>query len=186
MHEGAVLEMKFLYYYINDYLKPSEIKKINSTFNKKSEKFTEQAPTLKTSKAVQMPYEEFKKIKDVNYDILTINRAAYGFDIYESINDWVAQNTYKSTNKGEYQWHTDGGEYDKKFTTKLTTLINLSEKAYSGGKFLLFNNQPVEIKELNKPGSLVVFPSFILHQITPVTRGTRISATLFKTGRWWQ
>jgi len=178
--------MKFLYYYINDYLKPDEIKKLNSAFNKKAEKFTEKAITLKTSKAVHMPYEELKKIKDVNYNILKINRAAYGFDLYESINDWVVQNTYKSTNQGEYKWHIDGEEYDEKFTTKLTTLINLSEKEYSGGKFFLFNNEPVEIKELNKPGSLVVFPSFILHQVTPVTRGTRISATIFKTGRWWK
>ena len=53
--------MKFLYYYISDYLKPDEIKNLNSRFNKKSEKFTKQAITLKTSKAVQMPYEELKK-----------------------------------------------------------------------------------------------------------------------------
>ena len=178
--------MKFLYYYISDYLKPDEIKNLNSRFNKKSEKFTKQAITLKTSKAVQMPYEELKKIKDVNYDILKINREAFGFDLYDNINDWAVQNTYKSTNQGEYKWHTDGEDYDKKFTTKLTTLINLSEKKYSGGDFFLFNNQPMEIKELSKPGSLIVFPSFIPHKVTPVTKGTRISLTVFKTGGWWK
>ena len=178
--------MKFLYYYINDYLKPDEIKKLNSAFNKKAALFTPQAATLKTSRAVQMPYEELKKIKDVNHDILSINRDVYGFDVYESIVDHVVQNTYKSTNQGEYKWHIDSTNLGEKFTVKLTTLINLSEKEYSGGKLLLWENRPIEIEALNRPGSLVVFPSFILHQVTPVTRGTRISASLFKTGRWWK
>jgi len=178
--------MKFLYYYINDYLKPNEIKKLNSTFNKKADKFDKQADTLKTSRAVKMPYEELRKIKDVNYSILDINRSVYGFDLYENINDWVVQNTYQSTNQGEYKWHIDGENSDKHYTTKLTTLINLSEKKYSGGKFLLFEGKIREIKELNKPGSLVVFPSFTIHQVTPVTKGTRITMTIFKTGRWWK
>tara|TARA_R100000900_G_scaffold92355_1_gene71780 strand:+ start:237 stop:773 length:537 start_codon:yes stop_codon:yes gene_type:complete len=178
--------MKFLYYYINNYLKPNEIKNINLKFNKKAEEFNKQALTLKTSKAVQMPYEELKKIKNVNQDILKINREVFGFDLYENTTDWVVQNTYKSTNQGEYKWHTDGEEYDKNFTTKLTTLINLSEKKYSGGNFFLFNNQSIEIKELNKPGSLVIFPSFIPHKVTPVTRGNRTSLTIFTTGRWWK
>ena len=178
--------MKFTYYYILDYLKPNEIKKINFSFKNKSKDFKHQASTVKTSKALHMPYEELRKTKDVNYNILDINRVAYGFDLYENLNDWVVQNTYTSSNQGEYKWHMDAEDYDKKYTVKLTTLINLSEKKYSGGKLFIFDKHPTEVKELNKPGSLVVFPSFILHQVTPVTKGTRITATIFKTGRWWK
>jgi len=178
--------VKFTYYYILDYLKPNEIKKINFSFKNKSNDFKQQATTVKTSQAVQMPYEELKKIKDVNYNILEINRTVYGFDLYENINDWVVQNTYHSRNQGEYKWHMDGEQYDKKYTVKLTTLINLSEKKYSGGKLFIFDDRPIEVKQLNKPGSLVVFPSFLLHKVTPVTKGTRITATIFKTGRWWK
>lgn len=178
--------MKFLYYYIDNYLTPNEIKKLNSTFNKKAVKFTEQAATLKTSNAVQMPYEEVSKIKDINLTVLNINRLVFGFDVYESINDFIIQNTYKSKNRAEYKWHTDGEDYEKKYTIKLTTLLNLSEESYAGGKLFLWDNEPVEVKQLNKPGSLVIFPSFVLHQVTPVTEGTRISATFFKTGRWWE
>ena len=38
------------------------------------------------------------------------------------------------------------------------------------------------IKELNKKGSMIVFPSFIRHRVKPVTKGTRHSLVLWHIG----
>lgn len=179
--------MKFTYYYIQDYLNKQEIKKINSIFKKKAIEFKKQAPTLKTSIAVQMPYEEIQKIKDINSTVININRLTFGFDLYENINDYVVQNTYSAKYRGQYKWHQDGEPYSQNYTIKLTTLINLSEEKYSGGEFFIHEGgNPHHVKVLDKPGSLLCFPSFILHKVTPVTKGTRITGTVFKSGRWWK
>lgn len=178
--------MKFTYYYINDYLTKDEIKKINKEFNKDFKVFNKQAPTVKSSTAVLTKYDKIKKIKDIKKTILWINREAFGFSIYENIDDDVIQNKYKASNRGQYKWHVDSEPYSKNFTSKLTTLINLSEKPYEGGLLKLFDGKPIHVKELDQPGSMIVFPSYFLHKVTPVTKGERISCTIFETGPWWK
>ena len=99
-----------------------------------------------------------------------------------------------------YTWHTDssdeaqsdGGKY-----RKLSSTIQLSHPdEYEGGLFqwieprgmfdMLRNNQNLQSVSVDEyiqtvpfsgkeRGSLIVFPSFVHHQVTPVTRGTRIS-----------
>lgn len=71
---------------------------------------------------------------------------------------------------------------------KLSMTLNLNEPGdYDGGllNFDFGSHAPVryhECKEITPQGSLVVFPSFIYHQVTPVTRGTRYSLVLWTLG----
>jgi len=176
--------MKFTYYFLNDYLNKEEIKKINDVFRDKPNNFHKKAPTTKTSTAKEISYDEIGKIKNIEYTISYLNRLVFGFDLYENIYDGVVQNKY--TNKGQYKWHYDGEPYDVNFTIKLTTLINVSEKKYTGGKFMIFDGKPLHVKEFDKPGTLICFPSFFLHRVTPVTKGERTTITIFKSGRWWK
>ena len=178
--------MKFTYYYVNDYLTKAEIKKINKEFDKAPRPFHKQAPTVKSSVAVQTNYNKIKKIKDIRKSVGWINRKVFGFDIYENIDDDIIQNKYKASNRGQYKWHVDAEPYSQNFTLKLTTLINLSEKPYEGGVFKLFDGKPYHVKEFDQPGSMIVFPSYFLHKVTPVTKGERISCTIFETGPWWR
>ena len=175
------------YYYIKNYLNKKEIKLLNKTFKSFSKKFSLKANTVKTSTAVTMPPGNLTKIKNISSTISFINRESFGFDIYENVHDFVVQNTYSHKNKGQYKWHSDGEGYHKNYTIKLTTLLNLSEEKYEGGKFYLFEGgAPEHIKEFDEPGSLLCFPSFVNHKVEPVTKGTRISGTVFTTGRWWR
>ena len=125
-------------------------------------------------------------LKNIKETIYWINRECFGFYIYENINDSFIHNVYSSTNKGQYKWHTDGEPYSCNYTSKLTALINLSEEKFEGGNFYLFEGKPIKIKEFNEPGSLIVFPSYFLHKVTPVTSGIRKSGTIFVTGPWWK
>jgi len=72
---------------------------------------------------------------------------------------------------------------------KLSVTINLnSPDEYEGGK-LKFDYGPHtnderyhECDEIKPQGSIIVFPSFMYHQVTPVTRGTRYSLVLWALG----
>lgn len=178
--------MKYTYYFIKNILNLTEIKKINSLIKEKGILFNKQAPTIKTSIAKEILYSEIDKIKNIKEIIYWVNREAFGFNIYTNIKDDFIHNTYSSDKKGQYKWHSDGEFYSSNYTIKLTALINLSEKKYEGGSFYIFDGVPLKVKEFDEPGSLVVFPSYFLHKVTPVTKGIRYSGVLFITGPWWK
>ena len=41
-------------------------------------------------------------------------------------------------------------------------------------------------EEIRPKGSIIVFPSFLYHQVTPITKGTRYSLVMWVLGRPWQ
>jgi len=73
---------------------------------------------------------------------------------------------------------------------KLSVTINLNKPGeYEGGN-LKFDFGPHsereryhECVEIRPRGSMIVFPSFVHHQVTPVTKGTRYSLVLWACGR---
>ena len=100
-----------------------------------------------------------------------------------------------------YDWHTDSGSkpYDKPndFNShgkirKLSMTVSLVDgKEYEGGDFQLDfrskeENDPYTVKNVRSKGSVVVFPSFVWHRVTPVTSGTRYSLVCWTLGRPYQ
>jgi PKHD-type hydroxylase len=72
---------------------------------------------------------------------------------------------------------------------KLSMTINLNEPGEYDGGNLKFDFGPHasgkrfhECEEIRPQGSIIVFPSFVYHQVTPVTRGTRYSLVLWSLG----
>jgi PKHD-type hydroxylase len=45
------------------------------------------------------------------------------------------------------------------------------------------DNKPLTFLNARKKGTLVVFPSFIWHRVTPVTFGTRYSLVMWSLGK---
>ena len=95
-----------------------------------------------------------------------------------------------------YDWHCDSGDRpysgaDKSRVgkiRKLSATISLSApEDYSGGnlEFNFFNTikpKAQVCEEIKPQGSIVVFPSFVYHRVTPVTKGTRYSLVLWQLG----
>ena len=102
-----------------------------------------------------------------------------------------------------YGWHIDGqgdvyGAYQDNINNKklrglvrkLSVTINLSgDENYDGGN-LKFDFGPntqgerfIECTEIRPKGSIIVFPSFTYHQVTPVTKGTRYSLVMWICGK---
>ena len=98
---------------------------------------------------------------------------------------------------GHYDWHTDQSHTptesaDKNFHNKVRKLslsLQLSDPdEYEGGnlEFRWLSHGKVVTKNLSEArekGTVVVFPSFIWHRVTPVTRGERIALVNWSIGR---
>ena len=182
--------MKHDWFLFRQVFKPAIIKKINKIFLK-SKNFNDISASgaLKTAKVSQIPYKNLKKyFKAVEDCTHHANIKSFGFDIYSWLDqDPLSQNIYEAKNKGQYTFHTDCALYTSKSAIKLTTLINLSEKPYEGGQLELFIGSYVHtVTQFDKPGNVVVFKSDIPHRVTPVTRGARITSSLWTLGPWWR
>lgn len=88
---------------------------------------------------------------------------------------------YKSTDEGFYDWHMDAGVPENGIQRKLTCVILLNDPSEFEGGILQFKNME-DKNVLNKRGSIVVFPSFIEHKVTPVTKGVRYTAVTWAIG----
>jgi predicted 2-oxoglutarate/Fe(II)-dependent dioxygenase YbiX len=175
------------YFYWNKVLSTEEIKNINSLLDKhKKEKEPSHLKSnvaKKTSTVYPIKIKFLKEYlkKILNFYIIEANQHHYGYDIF-NFNDEneLHYNIYK---KGEeYEWHMDA-EVLKNADVKLTVLINISDNFFSGGEFnLLTTNKPTVVSELSESGSMIMFNSFFLHKVNPVTKGTRKTLTLFVKG----
>lgn len=79
----------------------------------------------------------------------------------------------------QYDWHVDMGR-DERSTRKLSLVVQLSEhEDYDGGELQCTPDLGPCPRTL---GSLIVFPSFIPHRVTEVTRGERMSLVAWVHG----
>jgi predicted 2-oxoglutarate/Fe(II)-dependent dioxygenase YbiX len=92
-----------------------------------------------------------------NYDITTIQSLQYS--IYQE--------------GGFYKDHVDLLHLSAMGIRKLSFSIMLTDpEEYEGGELLL-KTTSTPIKTPNKKGTIVFFPSYVLHEVTPVIKGTR-------------
>jgi len=112
----------------------------------------------------------------------------YDLDWFESVQ--VAR--YKKNQ--HYAWHRDGsgdhfgaykdGNYDGKI--RKVSLVACLSNGYVGGDLeLALQNQEEENEILYpeiKVGDVIVFPSYVFHRSTPITKGTKYSAAMWCLG----
>jgi PKHD-type hydroxylase len=82
---------------------------------------------------------------------------------------------------GHYNWHQDiGGGMSS--LRKLSTVTQLSDpRDYDGCRLRLFTNTDFDPEKIQR-GDTLVFPSYLPHCVTPITRGTRYSLVSWVTG----
>ena len=84
-------------------------------------------------------------------------------------------------NGGHYDWHIDTGR-EKYSRRKISITIQLSDAdEYEGGDLQLKIGSGEQDTKKGK-GMTVIFPSYLLHRVTPVTKGYRRSLVLWITG----
>jgi PKHD-type hydroxylase len=112
--------------------------------------------------------------------IQNVNSQFYGFDIH-GLCESLQFTVYTGDNRGHYDWHQDGGA-NTNSPRKLSIVIQLSDPAdYEGGDLeILTSRSPVVINK--QKGLAAVFPSYVLHRVTPVTKGIRKTLVAWITG----
>lgn len=86
---------------------------------------------------------------------------------------------YDQSEHGMYGWHQDFGAG---ISRKLSMAVQLADPStYEGGNFeILTSTKPETLRR--QRGLVIVFPSYVLHQVTPVTQGSRQSLVAWISG----
>jgi PKHD-type hydroxylase len=89
-------------------------------------------------------------------------------------------------NEGDqYVWHPDWfPETKNNYQRKLSLTMQLTDPLqYDGGDFQFhdLDNDP-DVRSIKKQGAILIFPSYLVHRIRPVTRGRRYSLVAWCEG----
>lgn len=112
----------------------------------------------------------------------SLNARFFRFDL-TGFGEQIQLTNYDSSEHGMYGWHVDFGMSTVSASRKLSIVMQLSDPSeYEGGNLELkpAGNEVVKIKK--QRGLIVAFPSWTLHQVTPVTQGNRQSLVAWITG----
>jgi PKHD-type hydroxylase len=118
----------------------------------------------------------FRRVTD---SVLNLNSQFFNFDLFGIAEGF--QFTRYDAPTGHYGMHIDKNLNNT--VRKLSLTIQLSSpEDYEGGELGLKFSDETEImpKEL---GKMIVFPSYVLHEVRPVTKGTRYSLVAWITGK---
>lgn len=118
----------------------------------------------------------FRRVTD---SIISINEQFFKFDLFGLAEGF--QFTRYDAPSGFYGMHID--KMLNGTVRKLSLTIQLSApEDYEGGELALQMGREADLmpKEL---GKMIVFPSYVLHEVRPVTKGTRYSLVAWITGK---
>lgn len=113
------------------------------------------------------------------------NDEMWQFDL-TSAPEHIQYTEYHGDVNGEYSWHQDIGP-DELSTRKISITVQLSDNSeYEGGdlKFWLGgkNLEDNALFAQRGKGTVILFPSYLYHAVTPVTKGIRKSFVLWLGG----
>lgn len=108
------------------------------------------------------------------------NRATWNFTL-TGMTERVQITEYNADNSGHFDWHIDlgAGALSKR---KISMSILLSDpQSYEGGDLEFFTGRRNNIASRDQ-GSAILFPSYLPHRVTPVTKGIRRSLIMWISG----
>ncbi len=121
--------------------------------------------------------------KLANYAVEANN--IWNFDLV-TMPEQIQYTEYLASNDGKYEWHQDIGP-GMGSLRKVSITVQLSEpNEYEGGDLELYLGgsfeKPNIEKSPRKAGCVFIFPSYLMHRVAPVTKGTRKSFVLWLGG----
>lgn len=99
------------------------------------------------------------------------NHEYYKFEIM-GITHALQLLNYREDEKGFYDWHVDIGNGEAA-TRKISISVMLTDPSEYEGGDLILNNFGSIINSSREQGSINLFPSYLPHTVTPVTKGSR-------------
>ena len=177
----------FNYYFFKTAFTPEEISEIIKLGESKTKEvatveFNKSNDNIRRSEIAWIENDdESKQIYDrlAEYVLIANREMGWNFDIDGMFED--IQYSIYYDNGGHYNWHTDIG-YETPHR-KISMSLQLStEDEYEGGNLQFNLGQTVTTADTNI-GSLIIFPSYMLHRVTPVVSGVRRSLVIWVSGK---
>ena len=119
----------------------------------------------------------FRRMQDAFQEA---NKTMFNFDIWGFMEAF--QFTRYDAPAGKYNQHIDrrdGSEFIRKLSGSV--LLTDPDEFEGGDLTITTGDQPTKMEK--RQGALVVFPSFVLHAVHPVTKGTRHSLVAWASGK---
>jgi PKHD-type hydroxylase len=118
----------------------------------------------------------FRRVTDI---ILNLNERFFKFDLF-GLNEGFQFTNYEAPS-GKYGKHVDRGM--NMDVRKLSISIQLTNpEEYEGGELYLYDDDKGIVMDKTQ-GTLIMFPSYVLHEVMPVTKGERNSLVTWVTGK---
>jgi len=118
-------------------------------------------------------------------DMSTTANKLWGFDLI-SADERIQYTEYLADDGGHYTWHQDIGP-GKASLRKISITVQLSESdEYEGGDLEISQGGNSVIKANRGAGVVMIFPSYMMHRVTPVTKGKRVSFVLWVGGQHYR
>jgi len=110
----------------------------------------------------------------------SLNAQYYRFDL-TGFGEALQLTNYDQSEQGMYGWHLDyGGKISP--SRKLSLVLQLTDPSqYEGGNLQVVTGGEAQTVRKRR-GLISAFPSYTLHQVTPVTSGSRQSLVAWITG----
>jgi len=137
---------------------------------------------FRASKVYWIPKtQRFVDIYSILFNMVgSANEVFFNFNL-DTIDAEVQYTVYDETFRGHYGWHMDVGPSSSR--RKLSVVVQMSDPSeYEGGELQIWTGVREPITVEKEKGTVIIFPSYLLHQVTPVTRGTRRSLVLWVEG----
>lgn len=129
------------------------------------------------------PNEDSQWLYDKFADMVIEANKTWKFNLY-SIIDSIQYTEYLAGG-GHYDWHVDIGPKNISHR-KVSITVQLSDpNEYDGGDLELWNGGNIK-PVFRGRGATILFPSFIMHRVTPVTQGLRKSLVLWVGGEHYK
>jgi PKHD-type hydroxylase len=115
----------------------------------------------------------------LSHVVSSLNANYFEFNL-TGFSEHLQLTNYHENKKGMYNWHQDFGAGG--ISRKLSLVLQLTDPGqYEGGELqLLTGKDPISIPK--QRGLITVFPSWTVHQVTPVVRGTRQTLVTWISG----
>lgn len=119
----------------------------------------------------------FKKLAHV---AASLNSQFYRFDL-TGFGEPLQLTNYDQSEQGMYGWHQDYGG-NRTVSRKLSLVLQLTDPSqYEGGNLEIKTASDAQTVKKQR-GLIAAFPSYVLHQVTPVTQGNRQSLVAWVSG----
>jgi PKHD-type hydroxylase len=108
-----------------------------------------------------------------------LNDRVYQFAL-SGFSENLQYTVYHGTEGGHYDWHVDQGLMPTR--RKLSISVQLSDPSlYEGCDLQFRSGNRLETAPRDR-GTVIAFPSYVLHRVTPCTKGTRKAIVAWTTG----